>query len=124
LVEIRVLVALEDEYRAYREVIAAGIQVFRPHLEVASTGLDALEEEVARLDPHLVICSLPAGAGCSGRLAWVELSLDPSRPSVVCVDGRYSKLHNPTLDALVGIVDDERLLKLQANLEHSHNPLQ
>ena len=33
------LIAIEDEYRAYREVIAAGIGALRPGVEVASVGL-------------------------------------------------------------------------------------
>jgi hypothetical protein len=107
LAEIRILVAVEDDYRAYREVIAAGIRVLRPHVEVATSGLDALEEELSRLDPHVVICSLPATmVGPSNRVAWVTLSLDPTRPTVICVDGRYSKVHNPMFEALLGVVDE------------------
>ena len=42
---IRVLVAFEDLYRTYREVIAAAIQVLRPQVDVSTTGLDDLEAE-------------------------------------------------------------------------------
>jgi hypothetical protein len=35
--DIRVLVALEDDYRAYRETIAAVLRVLRPGAEVRST---------------------------------------------------------------------------------------
>jgi X-X-X-Leu-X-X-Gly heptad repeat protein len=41
-----VLVAIEDEYRAYREVIAAGLQALRSGTEVAAVGLDQLEAGV------------------------------------------------------------------------------
>ena len=54
---IRVLVAFEDQYRAYREVIGAAIRVLRPQVDVTTTGLDDLEAEVARLDPLVVMCS-------------------------------------------------------------------
>jgi hypothetical protein len=37
----RILVALEDEYRAYREMIAAGIEVLRPYAEVTASGVGA-----------------------------------------------------------------------------------
>jgi hypothetical protein len=40
----RILVALEDEYRAYREVLAAGVKSIRPGTQVAMT-LPALLEE-------------------------------------------------------------------------------
>lgn len=108
--DIQILVALEDDYRAYREVIAAGIRALRPHTEVASVGLDELEVELARLDPDVVISSAAARAGFGERLAWVELSLEPTRPSKVSVGGRYSERINPDLEALLEVVDEaERL---------------
>ena len=108
--DIRILVALEDEYRAYREVIAVGINALRPHTEVTSVGLTELEVELARLDPDVVISSVAAKAGFGERLAWVELSLEPARPSMVCVGGRYSERINPDLEALLEVVDEaERL---------------
>jgi hypothetical protein len=98
-------VALADDYRAYREVIATAIRLLRPHVEVVSAGLEALEEKVARLDPHLIICNLPATALPAEGLAWVELSLEPARPSVVRVGGSRSELRNPGVDALVQVID-------------------
>jgi hypothetical protein len=101
---------MEEDYRAYREVIAVGIHALRPHTEVASVTLEELEEAMARLDPEVVISSMATRAGSGERLAWVELSLDPARPSMVCVGGRNSELSNPGLDVLVKIVDEvERL---------------
>jgi hypothetical protein len=97
-------VALEDDYRAYREAIASAIRLLRPGAEVVTSGLDALEEEVASLDPHLVICSVPAVPGAA--LAWVELSLDPIRPTLVCIGGRYFERKNPALDAILWVVDE------------------
>jgi hypothetical protein len=108
--DIRILVALEDDYRAYREVIAVGIHALRPHTEVTSVGLKELEVELARLDPDVVISSAVARAGFGKRLAWVELSLEPARRSMVSVGGRYSEQINPGLDALLEVVDEaERL---------------
>jgi len=59
--QTRVLVAIEDEYRAYREVIAAGLQALRSGTEVAAVGLDQLEAELACLDLEVVICSRSGG---------------------------------------------------------------
>ena len=103
---------LENDYRTYREVIAAGIQLLRPHTEVISAELDVLKDEVRNFDPHLVICSLPATAGYGDIVCWVELSLEnPTQPSVICIDGRYSEHSNPTLEDLLGVLDEiEQLL--------------
>jgi hypothetical protein len=109
---LRILVCLENDYRTYREVIAAGIQILRPHTEVVTAELDVLKEEVQHFDPHLVICSLPA-TECNGDIVcWVQLSLERStEPSVVCVDGRYSEHDNPTLEELLRVLDEvEQLL--------------
>jgi hypothetical protein len=100
------LVAFEDEYRAFREVIAASIRVLRPRTQVEIAELDALAEEVERFDPHLVFCSQPNTVDPGGRPAWVEIPIDPTRPTRVCIGGRYSEQTNPTLEVLLGIVDE------------------
>ena len=104
---MRILVCLENDYRTYREVIAAGIHLLRPHTEVVTAELDVLKEEVRHFDPHLVICSQPATAGYGDIVCWVQLSLEsPTRPSVVCIDGRYAEHNNPTLEELLRILDE------------------
>ena len=117
---------MEDDYRAYRGVIAAGIQVLRPHMEVASCGLEALEEELGRLEPQVVICTLAATAvgssgssssSCGESLAWVELSLDPVRPTLICVGGRYTERTNPGLDGLLAVIDEVEEL-IESEEEH------
>jgi hypothetical protein len=109
--DLRILVALEDDYRAYREVIAAALQVLRPHVEVATIGLDTLKEDVTRLDPHVVISDLPATAGSGDRIAWVQLSLDPTRPTKLWLDEGYLERKNPALEVLLEAIDKaERLV--------------
>ncbi|HET7270996.1 MAG TPA: hypothetical protein VFI90_07890 [Rubrobacter sp.] len=95
--------AIDEEYRSYREVIAGAIGAVRPRFEVATAGVEALDEEVKRFDPHLVICNLPPAS--VERIAWVELSLDPIRPSVVRVGGRCTEVRNPVLDTLLEVID-------------------
>jgi hypothetical protein len=105
---------MEEEYRAYREVIAVGINALRPHTEVTSVGLEELEEAVARLDPDVVITSVATRADSGERLTWVKLSLDPAQPSISYVGGRYFEWSNPGLDELLKIVDEaEQLLGKQ-----------
>ncbi len=106
---------MEDGYRVYREVIAAGLQMQRPGLEVVAAGTGALGgEEFGRLDPQVVVCHGPSPAGADGVLAWVELPLNPTRPMKVSLDGRrYPVPAGPTLGALLAVVDEaERLSRL------------
>ena len=56
-----------------------------------------------RFDTHLVIFNLPPAS--VERIAWVELSLDPIRPSVVRVGGRCTEVRNPVLDTLLEVID-------------------
>jgi hypothetical protein len=58
------------------------------------------------LDPHLLVCSRPNTVDPGGRPAWVELPTDPTRPARVCVGGRYSERTNPSLEVLLGVVDE------------------
>lgn len=98
--------ATDDDYRSYRGAIAAVIQVLRPYIEVDTVNLDGFDERLERFDPHVVICTLPVTTTSGERLAWVQLSLDPLRPSVFCVRGRYSEQTNPALDSLIAVIDD------------------
>lgn len=115
--DIRILVAFESEYLAYQEVIATCVRILRPHAEVKDATLDALGEEVERFDPELIICSRPITVDPGGRIAWVELSIDATRPSKVCVGGRYLELTNPTLDMLLAVIDEvEELVQTNNDL--------
>jgi hypothetical protein len=115
--KIKILVSLEDEYRSYREVIGATIRILRPCAEVATADLGALGEELARVDPHLVICSRRKPASSDGVVAWVELSLGLAEPARICISGHYSEQPNPTLETLLAIIDEaERLIQTEENI--------
>ena len=77
-------------------------------------GLDALGEQIRRFDPQVVVSSRPNSVEPSGRLAWIELPLDPTQPAKVCVGGCYSELNNPTLDVLLRVIKDtEKLVQTE-----------
>jgi F420-dependent methylenetetrahydromethanopterin dehydrogenase len=104
---IRALVALEDDHRAYRGVIAAAIRVLRPHAKAEPIEPEALAEEMERSKPQLVVCSRPNTMDPGGMPAWVELSLDHRRPTRVCIGGHYREYNAPlALETLLQIVDD------------------
>ena len=75
-VDIRILVAFEDHYRTYREVIAAAMQVLRPQVEVSTTDLDGLEAQLARLNPRVVISSQNRPASLRPGVTWVQVPLE------------------------------------------------
>ncbi len=114
---MRILVSFEPAYIAYQGVIAASIRILRPHAEVEATALDALGEEVERFDPELVICSRPNTVDPGGMIAWVELSIDSTRVTKVCLGGRYSEVTNPTLEVLLAVIDEvEELIRTNNHL--------
>jgi hypothetical protein len=103
---IRTLVALDDDYRAYQDVIAVGIRILQPDTEVETADLETLEEAVKRFQPQVVICDQPESAYSGGWAIWVELSENPSQPTKVSSSGHYIERTNPTLQELLSMVDE------------------
>ncbi len=101
---MRVLVALEDDYRAYRETIAAVLRILRPDAKVESTSKEAFKEDLERFDPQVVICSGPKYLESNGNRTWIELSLDPTQPTKINVGGRYLERTNPSVRELLETV--------------------
>jgi|SRR5215208_4441519 hypothetical protein len=104
-VTIRILVALEDDYRVYRETIAVGIRILRPQAETKSVELEALEEEIKRFAPQVVIYSGHETVDSSDSLAWIELSVDPTSSTKITVGGCCIERTNPTLKELLELID-------------------
>ena len=88
-------------------MIAAVLRVLRPGAEVESTAIEALEEELERFDPQVVICGGHEDVEADdGRPAWIELSLDPTQPTKISVGGRYLERINPSVSELLEIVGE------------------
>ena len=103
---MRVLVAFGDEHRAYREVIAAGIRILRPQVEVATATPAEVEGEVGRFDPQVVVCGASAPADPGDVPVWVELPVEPRRPTRIRVGGSRRASVNLDLEGLLAIVDE------------------
>ena len=87
----------------------------RPYLEVAVGDLGILRTEVAYFDPHLVITSQPCPTNHNGRLSWIQLSVNPNQPSLMCVDGNQWESLNPSLEELLEVIDEtERVIKMRS----------
>jgi hypothetical protein len=103
---IKILVAFEEDFRAYRETLAYAFQRLRPHVEVLTSGVETLDMELKRYGPQAVITSRPRSRGSEGVTVWVELSVDPLKTTKVQIGERCSQMLNPTLERLLALVDD------------------
>ena len=109
--KMRVLVASEEKYRIYRDSIARAIRKARPRIEVAVCERQMLEAEVARFDPHLLICNSSSPVELvEGRLGWVELSPHVEGTWKICVGGRCWESLNPSLRELLWVLDETEKL--------------
>ncbi len=102
---MRILISIEP--RSYGQVIGNAIRELRPHMEVVVVEPEDLVVEAERLRPELLFSHLRGSEMPVGEVrAWIELSVEPDRPSGARVDGRLKELVNPDLDDLLSIVDE------------------
>lgn len=109
--KMKVLVALDEEYRTYTEAMAAAIREFRPNIEVVAIvgASEDMEAAVERVDPQMVICSPPVPENPVGeRLALIELSPDSAQPTNFRVGERRWQSANPTLGEILSVVDETK----------------
>jgi hypothetical protein len=99
-------VAFEDDYRTYRETIGAVLRILRPETEVKSITLEDLKGELERFHPEVVICTGHKEVESSTRLAWIELSVDPTMSTKISVGGRHFERTNPTVEELLEVIDE------------------
>ncbi|MDQ3855611.1 MAG: hypothetical protein M3281_04365, partial [Chloroflexota bacterium] len=74
---------MANEPRCYREVVAATLGALRPGAEVISVEPTDIDAELARLDPHLVVCSRLTEAVETRAGAWVLLYPDGDNSAVI-----------------------------------------
>ncbi len=115
---MRILIAYEESHRLYGYALQNAIKMHRPHLAVEiADEPEALEAEVERLNPHLVISNRLNTVDPGGRVAWLRLSHEPDEESDICLDGETSRLSNPGLEELLRIIDEtEELVRTGRDL--------
>lgn len=99
----RILIAYE--LTSYRQVLAEAFRSLRPNVEVFETGSDHLDEEVARVDPDLVVCDSASDRVRLEIPFWVELYVGYEDRSVVSIWGERSIIEQIQLTDLISIVD-------------------
>jgi len=112
---VRVLVTLSP--RMYRQAVALSIQRGRPSLvDVRIAAPEAMEEQLASFQPHLLVHNDPRGDSRGGALPIPEEALDmvPHRMEVLysdgmdarlSADGRITELSDASTEDLLGAVD-------------------
>jgi len=118
--DMRVLLAFEEEYRAYMEAMAAAIRQFCSEVEVAIVDGGVLEAEVESYDPQVVITSspIPKNPIDEQLIARIELSPDTQEPSRFRVGEKHWEITNPPLGETLSVIDEaKRLLRTSADQE-------
>lgn len=90
---------------SYRQAMAVAIETLRPEVEVLICDPDALDLEVERFCPDLVVCSHVTALVKSRVPAWVELYPDESQLATIVMGNRRTKTVGIELDDLLSIVD-------------------
>lgn len=68
---------------------------------------EALEEEIKRFAPHLVISSPPMPANTlTDSVGYIELSSHSDQPSKIRLGERYWESANLTLEELLSVIDE------------------
>jgi hypothetical protein len=87
-------------------VIAAGIALLRPSIEVATTRPEELALDVSRINPQVVISSQSEATSPAPVKAWVKIPIDPAQPAEVLFGGRRRTVSGFNLEALLAIIDE------------------
>ena len=103
---VRVLIAIEDRHRIYREALGEFLRVSRPRLEVRLASSRGLHGELRRFGPQIVVHAgapvpIPDLLPC-----WVELSLDPSIATVFRTGRVRREVVNPSIEHLMAVIDE------------------
>jgi len=85
--------------------MAAAIMVLRPDVEIVLGEPEALDMEVERLCPEVVVCSHVTPLVESRVLAWVDLYPEGDRLATISIDGRRVETAGVELDDLLSIID-------------------
>lgn len=98
-------ILLANEPRSYRQAIAHVLRALRPCVEVEETEQAALDRELRRGVPQLVICSRATPAVQGIAPAWVELYTDNGPLSSVAIGKERSTVPEIELADILLIVD-------------------
>ena len=97
----RILVA--NELTSYRQTIAIVFRELYPGVEIREVESEALDEEVARLVPDLVVCSRVTAVVRERAANWIELYPECKPFSTICIGGEHRAIEDIDLADLLGV---------------------
>ena len=103
---VRVLVSIEDGHRVYGEAIGQYLRMKRPGFEVRVVKPCLLYAEMRRFGPQVVLRGGPPTPIPDLLPCWVELSLDPTVPTVLRAGRIRPEVLNPSLSSLVAMIEE------------------
>lgn len=103
---VRVLIAIEDRHRVYREAIGECLRTSRPRLDVRLASSRGLHGELRRFGPQIVVHAGPPVPIPDLLPCWVELSLDPSIATVFRTGRVRREVLNPSIKHLMAVIDE------------------
>jgi hypothetical protein len=103
---VRVLIAIEDRHRVYREAIGEFLRATQPRLEVRLASSRGLHGELRRFGPQIVVHAGPPVPIPDLLPCWVELSLDPSIATVFRTGRIRREVLNPSIKLLMAVIDE------------------
>lgn len=101
---VRVLIAIEDRHKVYREAIGGFLRATQPRLQVRLASSRGLHGELRRFGPQIVVHAGPAVPLPDLLPCWVELSLDPSVPTVFQTGRVRREVINPSIKHLMAVI--------------------
>ena len=99
----RVLVGNEPVF--YRDVMATALQDLRPQVEVVEVEPAALDGEVLRRRPHLVVCSELSEVVETGSFAWILINPAGANLAVVSIGGQQTIIPQVGFDDMLAAID-------------------
>ncbi len=105
---MRVLITVVP--RMYRNTLERVLKEERPDLEVSSADPKDLDRELSRFKPHLLVSGELSPGADDIVLCWVHILYEDSLTANVRVGERHFTLHDPSLEDLLGAIDETEQL--------------
>jgi hypothetical protein len=109
---LRALIA--NEPRTYREALFEALRGLRPRVQFRVVEPEALDAEVERFRPHLVVCSRKGGVPRNGTLTWVTLYPNDENLVEVCTAGGRATIVGIGFDDFLSVIDGTEFLRQSA----------